>query len=137
MEPTYRAYGKIKRNDQWFTSPTYEGTLKLVLAQINGWFFTNGFQCSFPHAVYKKPSIGGSYECHFSVDNAEEELFAQLMAGAETPRYKNKWGSCYDTLSHQELGWWCPKAPEGQAPTCCYSVDFDQCDYCGHPEERK
>jgi hypothetical protein len=32
------------------------------------------------------------------------------------------------------FGWWCPKSSDGE---CHYSVDFDSCDYCGMPEERK
>jgi len=31
-------------------------------------------------------------------------------------------------------GWYCEKAP---TKTCEYSTDYDSCDYCGHPEERK
>ncbi len=31
-------------------------------------------------------------------------------------------------------GWWCPSSPDKQ---CHYSSNYDCCDYCGEPEERK
>lgn len=36
-------------------------------------------------------------------------------------------------------GWHCPEgsANAGHPRACTYSEDYDQCDSCGHPEERK
>ena len=31
-------------------------------------------------------------------------------------------------------GWWCPSS---RNHVCEYSVDFDSCDFCGAPDERK
>lgn len=31
-------------------------------------------------------------------------------------------------------GWWCAASP---TKTCVYSKSYDQCDFCGNPEERK
>jgi len=37
-------------------------------------------------------------------------------------------------ICNRRDGWWCPESPNH---CCSYTKDFDQCDYCGQPEERK
>lgn len=34
----------------------------------------------------------------------------------------------------ERLGWWCPNSPDH---LCHYTENYDSCDYCGQPEERK
>lgn len=36
--------------------------------------------------------------------------------------------------AEQILGWRCPTSPTGR---CYYTRSFEECDYCGQPEERK
>ena len=42
--------------------------------------------------------------------------------------------SAYCGLCGKRLGWWCPDSQNHQ---CAYSVSWDNCDFCGEPDDRK
>jgi len=48
----------------------------------------------------------------------------------------DKWASTgvYCEVCSESFGWFCPESPDMK---CHYSKSYDQCDYCGMPEERK
>ena len=69
-------------------------------------------------------------EATSGIEMLTPELGRQRREHVQAERKRDEWASpfCID-------GWMCPKSPTG---ACEYkNGDFDTCDHCGFPEERK
>lgn len=91
---------------------------------------TQGVKALAPHQEALKQSIESA---RLAIEEAQSRLWqlerscSHVVVGAE-----NEEAKC--AVCDQEFGWWCPRSPNH---VCKYSTDFDSCDYCGSPEERK
>jgi len=47
---------------------------------------------------------------------------------------ETKYHTAECAICNKRFGWWCP---ESSLHYCQYTVDYDSCDFCGQPEERK
>ena len=65
--------------------------------------------------------------------NAENRL-ARYKAMCQHVYAQSAGESSYCVVCGNFGGWYCPENP---THVCQYSRDFDSCDFCGEPEERK
>ena len=71
-----------------------------------------------------------------ALDAVVRQLNTQLCGlRGECPHEWMKVGASVQCrICGEDGGWWCPDSPDH---LCLYTDDFDQCDFCGQPEERK
>lgn len=66
--------------------------------------------------------------------NDAQGIYARLKAMCKHAYEQAEYGGAYCAVCGDRGGWWCPTSP---THVCQYSRDFDSCDFCGEPEERK
>ena len=74
-------YGKIKTLvGEYVCSPTFQGTREQIVLQVKAWFFDRSFDNCTPHAIFIKPTEGGTYELLYDVDGAAQDLHEECFS---------------------------------------------------------
>ncbi len=130
---------------QHFTRPFYLGPERQFIFDANGHLAAD-FPGGSPRPrgwgqICRKPDadrVWQNWVTHFRirVPNSISPEATVIALNRE-----HDWTRRNDTIymGHTAIGWFCPAAPEdAEAPSCSYDQgDYDQCDHCGQPEERK
>lgn len=66
--------------------------------------------------------------------NSAAGVYARLKARCKHVYKQTEYGAAYCAVCGDRSGWWCPDSADH---LCHYSKDYDCCDFCGEPEERK